>query len=70
MLFSAAQGAGAQLTCATFILLVAALIGAISITKRGALLTAMIVIYCVTSIVGGFTSAKLYKVRVAITRGT
>jgi len=61
MLFSSCQGAGAQLMVATFLLLVSALAGVVSITKRGSLLTAMIVIYTMTSFVGGFVSAGLYK---------
>jgi hypothetical protein len=61
MLFSACQGAGAQLLLSCFLLLAATLAGGISVTRRGALLTSMLVLYCLTSIVGGYVSSGLYK---------
>jgi hypothetical protein len=60
-LFSALLGSGAQLCCTTFILLVCAIVGLFRPTKRGAILTAMIVIYVLTSVVGGFVSARFYR---------
>mmetsp|Transcript_26860 Transcript_26860/g.56115 ORF Transcript_26860/g.56115 Transcript_26860/m.56115 type:complete len:609 (+) Transcript_26860:9-1835(+) len=61
MLFCACQGAGAQLGVATALLLGCALAGVISTTKRGSLLTGMIVLYTLTSPIGGYCSASLYR---------
>jgi len=60
-LFSALVGSGGQLLCTTFLLLFCALTGFFRPTKRGAILTAMIVLYALTSFVGGFISARLYR---------
>mmetsp|Transcript_43249 Transcript_43249/g.117081 ORF Transcript_43249/g.117081 Transcript_43249/m.117081 type:complete len:550 (+) Transcript_43249:564-2213(+) len=60
-LFAALVGAGGQLCCTTFLLLLCAITGFFRPTKRGAILTAMIVLYALTSFIGGFTSARLYR---------
>jgi len=54
-------GAGAHLFCVTFFLLLCAITGCFVPTKRGAILTAMIVLYALTSPVSGFCSARLYR---------
>jgi len=38
-----------------------ALLGVVSTTKRGSVLAAVIVLYCLTSVAGGFYSARLYR---------
>lgn len=60
-LFAALVGAGGQLCCTTFLLLLCAITGFFRPTKRGAILTAMIVLYALTSFVGGYISARLYR---------
>merc|ERR1719181_1160635 len=60
-LFAALVGAGGQLCCTTFLLLLCAITGFFRPTKRGAILTAMIVLYALTSFIGGFISARLYR---------
>jgi len=59
--FCAAIGTGVQLTITTLLLLTLALIGTVSTTKRGSILTSVIVLYCFTSIIGGYWSASLYR---------
>ncbi|KAJ8599045.1 hypothetical protein CTAYLR_009812 [Chrysophaeum taylorii] len=54
-------GAGAHLFCVTFLLLLCAVTNCFVPTKRGAILTAMIVLYALASPVAGFTSARLYR---------
>ena len=61
MLFASAIGVGAQLFILGFSVIILALIGVFSPTKRGSISTAGIVMYAVTSSVGGFVSARLYK---------
>ncbi len=60
-LFCALIGSGAQIFCTVVILLICVLIGAFKLTKRGALLTAMILIYALCAFVGGMVSGRLYK---------
>ena len=60
-LLSAMVGAGGQLCCATFLLLCCAILNVFRPTKRGAILTAIIVLYALTSFVGGFVSARLFR---------
>jgi LytS/YehU family sensor histidine kinase len=60
-LFVAMIGSGAQIFCTIFILLVCVLLEAFRVTKRGALLTAMIVIYAVCGVLGGVVAGRLYK---------
>ena len=60
-LFSALIGAGGQIFVTAVVILVCVLLGVFRATKRGALLTAGIVIYSVCGVVGGFVSGRLYK---------
>ena len=60
-LFAAVMGSGVQLCVTTFLLLICALSGVFRATKRGSILTALILIYVLTSFVSGFVSARLYK---------
>lgn len=60
-LFSAFVGSGAQLCLTTFLLLLCAILGVFRPTKRGAILTTMILLYALTSFVGGFVGARLYR---------
>jgi len=60
-IFSAAVGSGIQLVCTTGLLLICSLMGVFKATKRGSILTASIILYVVTSFVGGFVGARLYK---------
>ena len=61
MWFSACIGAGAQLLLMVAMLLVLALMGMFVPTKRGAVATAVIVLYALTSCVGGYLAARLYR---------
>jgi len=54
-------GAGAHLLCVTFLLLTCAITNVFVPTKRGAILTAMIVLYVCSAPVGGFVAARLYR---------
>jgi hypothetical protein len=60
-LFCAFYGAGIQLVCAAFCLLSLALTGIVSTTRRGSILAGVVVLYCLTSFVGGFISSRLYR---------
>ena len=60
-LFCALVGSGAQIFSTMFILLLCVIMGAFKLTKRGALLTAMILIYALCAFIGGLVSARLYK---------
>jgi len=60
-LFSAIIGAGAQIFATFLVLLVCVLIGAFRVTKRGALLTSMILIYALCGVVGGIVTGRLFK---------
>ena len=60
-LFVALLGSGAQIFCTVLILLICVLLEVFKVTKRGALLTAMIVIYALCGLVGGIVSGRLYK---------
>jgi len=59
--FCSAIGTGFQLIVASMSLFVLALLGVVSTTKRGSVLAAIIVLYCLTSIVGGYWSTRLYR---------
>ncbi|CAM9230737.1 unnamed protein product [Phaeothamnion confervicola] len=59
--FAALVGSGAQMCTATMLLLLCALAGVFRPTKRGSILTCVIVLYVLTSFVGGFLSARLYR---------
>mmetsp|Transcript_27999 Transcript_27999/g.85882 ORF Transcript_27999/g.85882 Transcript_27999/m.85882 type:complete len:588 (+) Transcript_27999:41-1804(+) len=58
---AAMVGSGTHLFVVTFLLLTCAICGFFVPTKRGAILTAMIVLYAVASPVGGFVSGRLYR---------
>lgn len=60
-LFCACIGTGAQLFITALILLSFVLAGVFKATKRGALLTAVIIIYAVCGSVGGLVAARLFK---------
>jgi len=60
-LFCALVGVGNQLLVVTFIHLLLALANVISTTRRGSLLAAGVILYCLTAIVGGYSSVKLYR---------
>lgn len=60
-LFSALIGAGAQLFFTVFILLLAVILGAFKATRRGALLTAGIMIFAVCGVFGGIVAGRLFK---------
>jgi transmembrane 9 superfamily member 1 len=60
-LFCACIGSGAQLFTTAIILLCFVLFGVFKATRRGALLTAAIIIYAVAGSVGGFVAARLFK---------
>jgi len=59
-LFCSAVGTGLQLTVVTFTIFILALTGYVSTTRRGSILAATVVLYCILSVVGGFTSGRLY----------
>lgn len=59
--FSACVGAGAQIFLTAFILLCAVLMEIFKATRRGALLTACIMIYSMCGFFGGFVSGRLFK---------
>jgi hypothetical protein len=60
-LYSAMIGAGGQIFATILVLLSCVLIGAFKVTKRGALLTSMILIYALCGLAGGLISGRLYK---------
>lgn len=60
-LFVALIGSGAQVFFTTFVLLSCVVLGVFKATKRGAILTALIVIYAVCGSAGGLVSGRLYK---------
>eukprot|EP00741_Cyanophora_paradoxa_P001117 tig00000459_g1077.t1 len=60
-LFAALLGAGTQIFCLTLALFFLALVGVFYPYNRGALYTAMIVLYALTAGISGYTSASLYK---------
>jgi Endomembrane protein 70 len=60
-LFSALVGAGVHLLLMTTLLLSLALFGAFSLARRGSIVAACIILYVLTSFVGGYTSARLYQ---------
>jgi len=59
--FCAAVGTGVQLIVASLFLFVLALMGVVSTTKRGSVLAAIIVLYCLSSFVGGYWSSRFYR---------
>ena len=59
--FVAFIGAGAQLFSTIFILLLSVILGVFKVTRRGALLTAVILIYALCGIIGGIICGRLYR---------
>mmetsp|Transcript_11998 Transcript_11998/g.22452 ORF Transcript_11998/g.22452 Transcript_11998/m.22452 type:complete len:609 (+) Transcript_11998:180-2006(+) len=59
-LFCAAVGTGTQLMVTCFIVLLLALTGMVSTTRRGSILACAVITYTLTSVVGGYISTKLY----------
>lgn len=59
--FCAIVGSGAQLFFTVTIVLGCVLIGAFQATKRGAILTAFIIIYALCGVIGGLVSGRLHK---------
>mmetsp|Transcript_16392 Transcript_16392/g.41105 ORF Transcript_16392/g.41105 Transcript_16392/m.41105 type:complete len:629 (-) Transcript_16392:126-2012(-) len=60
-LFCAAVGVGNQLIVTTLAHLGLALAGFISTTRRGSLLSGVVVLYCLTSFIAGYSSISLYR---------
>jgi len=60
-IFAAFMGSGAQIFFTILILLSSVVIGVFKATRRGALLTAVIVIYAVCGIFGGMVAGRLFK---------
>eukprot|EP00538_Stauroneis_constricta_P011240 CAMPEP_0119558392 /NCGR_PEP_ID=MMETSP1352-20130426/10752_1 /TAXON_ID=265584 /ORGANISM="Stauroneis constricta, Strain CCMP1120" /LENGTH=628 /DNA_ID=CAMNT_0007605737 /DNA_START=23 /DNA_END=1909 /DNA_ORIENTATION=- len=60
-IFCAALGVGNQLIVLTFCHLALALSGLISTTRRGSLLAGVVVLYCLTSVVAGYTAIRMYR---------
>lgn len=61
ILFSAAVGTGLQLQLTTLFVVVCALCGFVSTTRRGSILALSVVSYCLFSGVGGYFSTRLYQ---------
>lgn len=59
-LFCAAVGSGNQLMISTFIVLLLALTGRVSTTRRGSILATAVIIYSLASVVSGYTGTRLY----------
>lgn len=59
-LFAAFTGAGAQLCVTTVLLLLCARLGVFRPTKRGSILTCLLVLYSLTSWLGGLMSARYH----------
>ena len=60
-LFAAFVGSGAQIFATVLILLTCVLVGVFKATKRGALLTAVILIYALCGVAGGIVSGRIFK---------
>jgi len=60
-LLTAFIGSGAQLFSTVLITLLCVILGIFKATKRGALLTAVIIIYALCGFIGGFLAGRLYK---------
>ena len=60
-MFCAAVGTGNHLLALTFCHLSLALFGIISTNRRGSIMAGVVVLYCLTSFVGGYTSVRLYR---------
>lgn len=60
ILFSSAVGTGVQLMVTTAAVFGLALTGFVSTTRRGSILAASVIAYCIFSIVGGYSAGRLY----------
>ncbi len=60
-IFAAFMGSGAQIFFTVLVLLSTVVLGVFKVTRRGALLTAAIVIYAVCGIFGGMVAGRLFK---------
>jgi hypothetical protein len=60
-LFAAFIGSGAQIFSTVLLLLVCVLLGVFKATKRGALLTAVILIYALCGVMGGIVAGRIFK---------
>ncbi|GLD95107.1 hypothetical protein PINS_up003732 [Pythium insidiosum] len=60
-LFCAMNGAGAQLVAMLLTVLISSLLGIVKPNRRGGIMTAIIMLYALTSFVGGYQSARLYR---------
>jgi transmembrane 9 superfamily protein 2/4 len=60
-LFVAFIGSGAQIFCTIFILLLSVVLGVFKATRRGALLTAAILIYALCGLFGGLIGGRLFR---------
>jgi hypothetical protein len=61
MLFCAAVGTGNHLLISTLFHLTLALFKVLSTNRRGSLLAGAVVLYCLTSFIGGYTAVRLYR---------
>lgn len=59
--FCAAVGTGNQLIVLTLFHLCLALTNIISTTRRGSIMAGVVVLYCLTSIIGGYSATRLYR---------
>jgi hypothetical protein len=59
--FCASVGVGNQLIVLTFFHLGLALTGIISTTRRGSILAGVVVLYCLTSFVAGYSAVRLFR---------
>ncbi|KAG7365326.1 endomembrane protein 70-domain containing protein [Nitzschia inconspicua] len=60
-IFCSAVGIGNQLIVLTLFHLCLALSGLISTTRRGSILAGVVVLYCLTSVVAGYTAIRLFR---------
>jgi transmembrane 9 superfamily member 2/4 len=60
-IFVAFIGSGAQIFFTMFVLLLSVCLGVFKATRRGALLTAAILIYALCGLCGGFVAGRLFK---------
>jgi len=61
IVFCAGTGTGLQLTASAFVIFALALTNTISTTRRGSILSSCVITYCLLSIVGGYSSVRLYQ---------
>merc|ERR1712127_653628 len=61
LMYSMANGSGIQICLAVFSTLIVALMGLLNPSRRGSLLTCIMVVYMLCGVVSGYVSARLYK---------